>query len=62
MPCWEMVVQQNRGLSALIAEETGIRHETPQVILFRRGKATWSASHGAVTLPAMRKALEESAA
>jgi bacillithiol system protein YtxJ len=57
-----MVVQQNRDLSALIAEETGIRHETPQVILFRRGEAAWSASHGAVTLPAMRKALGENEA
>jgi len=53
-----MAVQQNRELSALIAEETGIRHETPQVILFRNGEAAWSASHGAVTLTAMKAALE----
>ena len=62
MPCWEMAVQQNRDLATLIAEETRIRHETPQVILFRRGEAAWSASHGAVTMPAMRKALEENEA
>jgi bacillithiol system protein YtxJ len=55
--CWEMVVQQNRELSRLVAEETGIRHESPQIILFRNGKAVWSASHGAVTLDAMRTAL-----
>jgi bacillithiol system protein YtxJ len=57
-----MVIQQNRDLSALIAEETGIRHESPQVILFRGGQAAWSASHGAVTLAAMRAALEGSEA
>lgn len=57
-----MVVQQNRDLSTLIAAETGIRHETPQVILFRKGQAAWSASHGAVTLTAMRAALEGSEA
>jgi bacillithiol system protein YtxJ len=57
-----MAVQQNRDLATLIAEETRIRHETPQVILFRRGEAAWSASHGAVTMPAMRKALEENEA
>ena len=57
--CWEMVIQQNRDLSALVAEETGIRHESPQIILFRGGQAAWSASHGAVTLAAMRTALEE---
>jgi bacillithiol system protein YtxJ len=57
-----MVVQQNRDLSTLIAAETGIRHETPQVILFRKGQAAWSASHGAVTLAAMRAALEGSEA
>lgn len=55
--CWEMVIQQSRELSRLIAEETGIRHESPQIILFRGGKAVWSASHGGVTLEAMRSAL-----
>jgi len=32
-----------------IAEASGVRHESPQVILFSDGEATWDASHGAIT-------------
>jgi len=39
-------VQESRGLSGLVARETGIRHESPQVLLFSSGKVFWSASHG----------------
>jgi len=54
-----MVIQQSRDLSNLIARETAIRHESPQVILFRGGQAVWSASHGGITLEGMRTALAE---
>jgi bacillithiol system protein YtxJ len=52
-----MVIQESRELSGLIAGETAVRHESPQVLLFRDGKVTWSASHGGVTLEAMRSAV-----
>ena len=55
--CWDMVIQESRDLSKLIAEETGIRHESPQVLLFRDGRAAWSASHGTITMEALRAAL-----
>ena len=38
-------VQGDREISDQIAERTGLRHESPQVILLRRGKAVWDASH-----------------
>ncbi|MEO9482838.1 MAG: bacillithiol system redox-active protein YtxJ [Ekhidna sp.] len=34
-----------RDLSNKVAERYGIRHESPQVILIRNGKATFDASH-----------------
>jgi bacillithiol system protein YtxJ len=55
--CREMVIQENRELSELIARETAVRHESPQVLLFRDGRVTWSASHGGITLEAMKAAV-----
>jgi bacillithiol system protein YtxJ len=54
-----MIIQENRELSGLIARETAVRHESPQVLLFRDGRVTWSASHGGVTLEAMTSAVAE---
>lgn len=35
----------NRGISNTIAERFGVRHESPQVILFKGGQAVYHASH-----------------
>lgn len=53
-------VQHARPLSNAVAEATGVRHQSPQVILLRGGEAVWSTSHGAITAPALEKALAES--
>lgn len=52
-------VQNSRPLTAEIAERTGIRHESPQAILFRNGTAVWHASHWDVEADAMGKAQAE---
>jgi bacillithiol system protein YtxJ len=57
IPCWEMVIQEDRELSTLIAGETGIAHESPQVLLFRNGKASWSASHWDINGESLKAAL-----
>src|SRR5215510_14171595 len=51
-------VQSAREVSRELADLTGIRHETPQVIVFKDGKAVWSASHYDVNAGAVLKALE----
>src|SRR5215216_7468973 len=38
-----VTVQTNRQLSNAIAAKLGVRHETPQAILVRAGRAVWSA-------------------
>jgi len=51
-------VQSARDVSRELAAITGIRHETPQVIVIKDGKAVWNASHFDVKAGAVRKALE----
>lgn len=38
-----------RAVARGIAERSGVRHESPQAILFEQGKPVWNASHDAIT-------------
>ena len=40
-----VVVQTAKDVSRELASITGIRHESPQVIVLKDGKAVWNASH-----------------
>ena len=51
-------VQSAREISRELANLTGIRHETPQVIVFRDGKAVWNASHFDVKAADVMKVVE----
>jgi bacillithiol system protein YtxJ len=53
-----VVVQSARDVSRELADITGIRHESPQVIVFKDGKAVWNASHFDVNAREVAKALE----
>lgn len=48
-----------RALTKKIAETTGIRHESPQIIVMHNGLPFWSASHGGVQIDALRATLNE---
>ncbi len=54
-----VVVQRARELSRRVADETGIRHESPQAIILRNGQAVWSASHFDITAEAVAEAVRE---
>lgn len=54
--CARVLVIEQRTLSGFIAEAAGVRHESPQAILLRDGRAVWSASHLAITRDALAKA------
>lgn len=41
-------VRTQRKLSDYIAQKIGVRHESPQIILIKGGKALWNASHSAI--------------
>jgi len=53
-----LVVQSARDVSRELANLTGVRHETPQVIVLRDGKAVWNASHFDVQAGAVAEAVE----
>ena len=60
VPVYEVVVQEARPASNRIAEELGIRHETPQVIILERGRPLFDASHRDITAQTVRQALPTS--
>ena len=41
-------VRRGKDISRAIERRTGVRHESPQVIVLRHGQAVWSASHYAI--------------
>ena len=49
LPLHLISVRNRREVSLFVAEQTGIEHESPQVIVFRSGKAIANASHDEVT-------------
>ena len=51
-------VQSARAISNEFATLTGVRHETPQVVILRDGKAVWDASHFDVVAANVMKAVE----
>ena len=53
-----VTVQTHRDVSNAIATRLGIRHETPQAILVRNGRAVWNASHFRVTASEVGKAIQ----
>lgn len=53
-------VQRARELSQEIEKRTGIRHESPQVIVLEKGNAIWNASHWRVTARAVAEAVGQS--
>lgn len=52
-----VTVQTHREVSNEIASRLGVRHETPQAILVRAGRAIWTASHFRVNVAELNKAL-----
>ena len=56
-----LVVQDDRDLSREVATRTGVRHETPQALVLRNGRAVWAASHFDISAEAVEQAVRENA-
>ncbi len=54
-------VSRQRLVSAEVERRTGVRHQSPQVIVLRDAIATWDASHSGVTAAKVRAALDGAA-
>lgn len=58
LPVWQVDVVGQRGLSQQIAEDLGIRHESPQAIVLVDGATVWTASHRGVNQAALIETVE----
>ncbi|MDQ0231079.1 bacillithiol system redox-active protein YtxJ [Metabacillus malikii] len=52
-PCYFLHVQEARPLSDYIAETYGIKHESPQALLFKGSNVIWNTSHHKITKQAL---------
>jgi bacillithiol system protein YtxJ len=59
--CGMVLVIENRALSNAIAEQFGITHESPQVIVVRNAEPVWHASHWTITTDSLSEALKDHA-
>ena len=50
-------VERFHRLGQAVAARTGVRHESPQVLVLRGGVAVWAADHGGITAEAVAAAL-----
>jgi bacillithiol system protein YtxJ len=56
-----IVVQRARDVSREVETLTGIRHESPQAIILRNGRAVWNASHWRIKRSVVEDAVREHA-
>ena len=56
VPAMFVDVVADRNTARGIADRCGVRHESPQVILFERGRAVWHAAHDAITAASLASA------
>lgn len=59
MPIAVVDVVEERELSQEVAERTGVRHQSPQLLYLEDGVVRWDLSHGAITADAVRRRLAE---
>ena len=55
-------VTHDEELSRTIEQQTGVRHESPQVLVFRSGEVVWNASHSKITGKAVTRAVQRASA
>ena len=57
IPIFLVIVHDERELSQTIAADFAVKHESPQLILVKEGKALWHASHYDITEKAIRESI-----
>lgn len=58
VPVYVVDVLTNRALSREVESTLGIRHESPQAIVFRDGRDVWNASHRGVNRKKLAEAVD----
>ena len=57
LTCGLVLVIEDRNVSDTIAERLNVRHESPQAIVVKDGRAAWHASHWSITAGSLSDAL-----
>jgi len=52
-------VRESRDISNQIADESGVKHQSPQVMLIKDKKVLWHTSHTKITTTSLTEALED---
>ena len=50
-------VAESRELTRSVETRTGVKHESPQVLIVRDARARWAASHGSITHKSVGEAI-----
>ncbi len=45
LPIYVVIVQMDKKISNAVEADTGVKHETPQVLIIKDKKAIWQATH-----------------
>ncbi|MCF7872217.1 bacillithiol system redox-active protein YtxJ [Candidatus Woesearchaeota archaeon] len=53
-----IIIQEHRDVSDFAAEFSGVKHESPQVLLFKDKGVVWDADHHDITLDSLSIALK----
>lgn len=56
-PLYAVVVQYARDVSQYLAEQLGVTHQTPQVLVIKDGEAVHDVSHHRIQLASLREAI-----
>ena len=57
--CRRVLVIENRDLAQYIARQSGIPHQSPQILLFKNGKVIWQAYRSKITLKNLVEAYQQ---
>ncbi len=57
LPLYYLDLIQHRNISNLIAERTGVEHQSPQLILIKEGKVIYNASHSSISVSHIKAVL-----
>lgn len=52
-------IQRSPSVSEKVEKRTGVRHESPQVIVLRRGKVVWDGSHRQIKASTIETAVRD---
>ena len=60
-PVYVLRVIEQRALSIEAAERLGVRHESPQAFVLRKGRVHWHGSHNEITAETLRREIRQAA-